>query len=1155
MPFTHLHVHTEYSLLDGAARIKDLVAGAKAMGMDALAITDHGVMYGVIDFFKACQAAGIKPIIGCEVYTAARHHTDKENQDKEAGHLILLARDERGYHNLCKLVSIGFIDGFYYKPRVDYELLEQYSEGLICLSACLAGDVQRALSDGRYDTAKQIAQRLNGIFGQGSFYIELQDHGLPEQRTILPLQIKLARELGIPLAATNDIHYVSRDDAEAQDVLMCIQTQRTVDETDRMRFETQEFYLKSPQEMAELFRYVPEAVANTADIAARCNFAFDFGTTHLPNYEAPEGKTHRDYLRELCEQGLKRKYGADRLDMEQLRERLDYELGVIAQMGYTDYFLIVWDFVRFAKDHGIIVGPGRGSSAGSMVAYCLNITEVDPIKYSLVFERFLNPERISMPDIDIDFCYVHRGEVIDYVVRKYGADHVAQIITFGTMAARAVLRDVGRALNMTYGEVDRIAKMIPWQLGMTIEKALAMNKELLELAGEDEKVRRLIEMGRKLEGLPRHASTHAAGVVISKLPLTDHIPLNRNGDVLTTQFPMGNIEELGLLKMDFLGLRTLTVIRDALEMVREDRGIALDVGSLDFEDPEVYKIIASGDTDGIFQMESAGMRAFLKELHPNCFEDIYNGISLYRPGPMDSIPRFIEGKRNPAGVRYDHPILENVLSITHGCMVYQEQVMQIVRDMAGYSWGRSDLVRRAMAKKKMSVMEKERQYFIYGLEENGKLIVPGAIRNGVPEEVAKRVFDQMVDFAEYAFPKPHAVAYAVVAYWTAWLKVHYPVEFMAALMNSVLGNSDKIALYVQYCRHRGIQVLPPDVNRSRTGFSVEGGNIRFGLTAIKNVGAGAVAELIAERSRGPYADFFDYAARSTESVNKRMIESLIKSGAFDSLGASRAQLIPVYEPTMDGVQRARKNNLQGQMSLFEAGAATVTLSHQLPQVPELPRRALLKMEKEMTGIYISGHPLEDYEEELAAFDINSSHFAVQEGEETDAAESAFALADGQKVEIAGIIAGKTTKATKSNDMMCFLTLEDLYGTVEVIVFPKTMQRCGRLLEQDQVIAVSGRASFREEEAGKVVADVIRPLARQGGAGKLYVRLPKGTCPFARDTFQSVLKKYPGACPVYVRDDDAGKDFLLARDRWVRVNDDLMQDLSDLVGEACVKTGR
>ncbi len=1155
MPFTHLHVHTEYSLLDGAARIKDLVAGAKAMGMDALAITDHGVMYGVIDFFKACKAAGIKPIIGCEVYTSARRHTDKENQDKEAGHLILLARDERGYHNLCKLVSIGFIDGFYYKPRVDYELLEQYSEGLICLSACLAGDVQRALSDGRYDTAKQIALRLNGIFGQGNFYIELQDHGLPEQRTILPLQVRLARELGIPLAATNDIHYVSRDDAEAQDVLMCIQTQRTVDETDRMRFETQEFYLKSPEEMAELFRYVPDAIANTADIAARCNFAFDFGTTHLPNYEAPEGKTHRDYLRELCEQGLARKYGADRLDMEQLRERLDYELGVIAQMGYTDYFLIVWDFVRFAKDHGIIVGPGRGSSAGSMVAYCLNITEVDPIKYNLVFERFLNPERISMPDIDIDFCYVHRGEVIDYVVRKYGADHVAQIITFGTMAARAVLRDVGRVLNMTYGEVDRIAKMIPWQLGMTIEKALAMNKELLELAGEDEKVRRLIDMGRKLEGLPRHASTHAAGVVISRLPLTDHIPLNRNGDVLTTQFPMGNIEELGLLKMDFLGLRTLTVIRDALEMVREDRGIALDVGSLDFEDPEVYKIIASGDTDGIFQMESAGMRAFLKELHPSCFEDIYNGISLYRPGPMDSIPRFIEGKRNPAGVRYDHPILENVLSITHGCMVYQEQVMQIVRDMAGYSWGRSDLVRRAMAKKKMSVMEKERQYFIYGLEENGKLVVPGAIRNGVPEDVAKRVFEQMVDFAEYAFPKPHAVAYAVVAYWTAWLKVHYPVEFMAALMNSVLGNSDKIALYVQYCRHRGIQVLPPDVNRSRTGFSVEGGNIRFGLTAIKNVGAGAVAELIAERSRGPYADFFDYAARSTDSVNKRMIESLIKSGAFDSLGAFRAQLIPVYEPTMDGVQRTRKNNLQGQMSLFEAGAATVTLSHHLPQVSELPRRTLLKMEKEMTGIYITGHPLEDYEEELAAFDINSSHFAVQEGEESDAGESAFALADGQKVEIAGIIAGKMTKATKSNDMMCFLTLEDLYGTVEVIVFPKTMQRCGRLLELDQVIAVSGRASFREEEAGKVVADVVRPLARQGGASKLYVHLPKGTCSFARDTFQGVLKKYPGACPVYVRDDDAGKDFLLARDRWVRVNDDLMQDLTDLVGEACVKTGK
>jgi len=774
-----------------------------------------------------------------------------------------------------------------------------------------------------------------------------------------------------------------------------------------------------------------------------------------------------------------------------------------------------------------------------------------------------------MPDIDIDFCYVRRGEVIDYVVKKYGADHVAQIVTFGTMAARAVIRDVGRALGMTYGEVDRIAKMIPFQLNMTIGKALEMNRELRELCGVDEKAARLIDMGRKLEGLPRHASTHAAGVVISKKPLTDHIPLNRNNDAITTQFTMGNIEQLGLLKMDFLGLRTLTVIRDAIDMVREGTGERIDINALEFDDPEVYRIISSGDTDGLFQLESSGMRAFMKDLRPNCFEDIYNGISLYRPGPMDSIPRFVEGKKNPASVHYDHPILEDVLSVTHGCMVYQEQVMQIVRDMAGYSWGRSDLVRRAMAKKKMSVMEKERQYFIYGLEENGEVVVPGAIRRGVPEEVAKNIFEQMVDFAEYAFPKPHAVAYAVVAYWTAWLKVHHPVEFMAALMNSVLGNADKISVYIQYCRKKGIDVLPPDVNRSGTAFTVEGPAIRFGLSAIKNVGSAAVDEMIMERRRGAFTDFFDFASRAGESINKRMVESMIKAGAFDSTGASRAQLLCVYENTMDGMARVRKSNIAGQMSLFESADSPVTLSHALPQVTEHPRRILLKMEKEMTGVYISGHPLAEYEEELSGFEYNSSHFSADPGEDIDPGEShtdmngdgkangtgaSPALADGQTVELAGIVVGKTMKSTKSNDLMCFVTLEDLYGTVEVIVFPKTYQRCQRLLEQDAVVAVSGRASFREEENGKLVAELVRPLVRQGSAAKLYVRLAPGTPEFAREVFMGVLKKHPGACPVYVKDEDAGKNYLIGRERWVRVNEELMRDLKDLVGEGCVKTG-
>ena len=1147
MSFTHLHVHTQYSLLDGAARVGDLIAHCKELGMDTLAITDHGVMYGVVDFYKQAVAAGVKPIIGCEVYVAPRRHTDREAQDREPAHLVLLAENETGYHNLCKLVSAGALDGFYYKPRVDMDLIERYHEGLICLSACLAGEVASNLLDGRYETAKQAAQRFLSIFGPERYYIEIQDHKLPEQRQILPQQIKLARELGIGLVATNDTHYVRREDAAAHDVLLCIQTQTTVDDPNRMRFGSEEFYMKSPEEMAALFPYAPEALANTEKIAARCRVAFDFNTTHLPNYETPGGMDHGEYLRQLCLEGLERMYPAGtpgQPDRATLLERLDYELDVIARMGYTDYFLIVWDFVHYSRSHGITVGPGRGSAAGSLAAYCLNITQIDPLRYNLLFERFLNPERVSMPDIDIDFCYVRRGEVIDYVVAKYGADHVAQIITFGTMAARAVLRDVGRALGMSYGDVDRIAKMIPWQLNMTIDKALEMNRELKELAASDERAGRLLEMGRRLEGLPRHASTHAAGVVISKLPLTDHIPLSRNNDAVTTQFPMGNIEDLGLLKMDFLGLRTLTVLRDAVEMVAQQSGEHIDLEALDFNDPKVYELIASGDTDGVFQLESEGMRSFLRDLKPTAFEDIIAGISLYRPGPMDSIPRYVAGKRDPSSVRYAHPILEHVLNVTYGCMVYQEQVMQIVREMAGYSYGRSDLVRRAMAKKKADVMNRERQAFVYGLEENGVVTVPGAIRRGVPEAVASDVFDQMIDFAQYAFNKSHAAAYAVVAYWTAWLKVHHPVEFMAALMNSILGNSDKIGVYVQVARRRGIQVLPPDINRSRSGFSVEKGAIRFGLAAIKNVGGGAVEELMTERERRPFADLFDFCSRAGEGTNKRMVESLIMAGAFDSTGANRNQLLVVYEKALDGAQKARRDAVAGQMTLFDAAGPTVSLAPKLPVLKEHSKALLLKMEKDMTGVYITGHPLAEYEKELAALPWNSSHFAAQTEEEGG---GRGAPADGQVVELAGIITARTTKMTRTGDRMAFLTLEDLYGAVELIVFPKVLQKFAALLEPESVITVRGRASFREEEAGKLVVDTVGPLMRRGGASKLYLRYQPGTCAFAREVVLGTLKKYPGEAPVVIKDEDAGRTWAAGPDRQVRIGEELLADLRCVLG--------
>lgn len=1165
MQFTHLHVHTEYSLLDGAARIKALIQKCVSSGMDSLAITDHGVMYGVVDFYKEAKAQGIHPVIGCEVYVAPRSMADKENQDREMYHLILLCENQEGYHNLCKLVSAGFIEGFYYRPRVDYDALRKYSKGLICLSACLSGEVARKLVDGQYEAARDVALKMRDIFGPEHYYLEVQDHGLEDQRRINPQILKLSRETGIPLVATNDVHYVEKEDADAQDILLCIQTQRTVDEPDRMRMERDEFYLKTPQEMQERFSWCPDALERTHAIAQRCNVEFDFNTIHLPNYEVPGNQDHFAYLKQLCQDGLQMRYHTPTSEQQQ---RLEYELGVIRDMGYVDYFLIVWDFIDYAKRHDIIVGPGRGSAAGSLVAFCLRITEVDPMRYQLLFERFLNPERVSMPDIDVDFCYERRQEVIDYVIRKYGADHVAQIITFGTMAARAVIRDVGRALNMPYGDVDRIAKLIPTELKMTIDKALEQSAELREKTEEDPQVNRLITMARKLEGLPRHASTHAAGVVISKLPLTDHIPLNRNNDAITTQYPMGTIEQLGLLKMDFLGLRNLTVIRDAVSMIEQTAGEKLDMSQVAFDDPAVYRLISSGDTDGVFQLESSGMRSFLKELQPSSFEDIIAGISLYRPGPMDSIPRYIQGKRDPASVRYEHPILQKTLEVTYGCMVYQEQVMQIVRDMAGYSLGRSDLVRRAMAKKKADVMKKERQYFIYGLQEDEKIVVPGAVRMGVPEAVAARVFDEMMDFAQYAFNKSHAAAYAVVAYWTAWLKVHYPVEFMAALMNS-LGTTEKIAVYIQYCRRHGIEVLPPSINHSAERFSVEKGSIRFGLSAIKNVGLAAVQQIIHIRNQRPFSDFHDFTRRTVDIANKRMVDSLIKAGAFDDLGHTRSQLSAAYETILDSVARESKRVVDGQVSLFDMGGADDQAGDQLPYMPEYSQQEKLKYEKEMMGIYISGHPLAEYEDFLTAQPYHTTSFLQDE-------DGNSSLQDGQSVTISGMISAVTYKTTRSGQQMAFATVEDLYGEVEVIIFANVLQRAMNLIYAESIITVRGRASFREDEAGKLVADGITTLRLPGkespldavaqytpikvaaaaapaAPDKLFLRFPAQIKEFAREVSYGVLKKYPGRAAVYLQDDATGKKYLLGGEYRADICEELLRDLRDVLRPENVKT--
>lgn len=1040
--FVHLHVHTEYSLLDGSARIGELVKRTKELGMDSIAITDHGVMYGVIDFYKACKKEGIKPVIGCEIYIAPRNlHQKEAGIDSEYYHLVLLAKNNDGYKNLMKIDSEAFIDGFYYKPRADYELLKKYSNGLIALSACLGGEIQSLILKNQNEEAEKKALFYNSIFGSGNFYLELQDHGLPEQKKVNKVLMDISKRTGIPLVATNDVHYINKDDADAHEILLCIQTGKTIDDDDRMRFEGSEYYLKSPEEMQEIFDFAPEAIENTVKIAEMCNVEFEFHKLKLPKFDTPKGYTSSEYLRKLCNEGLKKRFGAH--PSETVVKRLNYELSVIEQMGYVDYFLIVWDFIRFARENKIMTGPGRGSGAGSIVAYVLEITKINPIKYNLIFERFLNPERVSMPDIDSDFCYERRQEVIDYVVRKYGKDRVAQIVTFGTMAAREVIRDVGRALNYSYSDVDAIAKMIPMQKNMTIDRAMELNPDFKKKYDTDDNVKMLVDYSKALEGLPRHSSTHAAGVVISSAPIVEYVPLARNDETIVTQFTMTTLEELGLLKMDFLGLRTLTVIRDAVSNIEKDTGKHFDINSIDYESKEVYQMISEGHTEGIFQLESRGMTGFMKELKPDSLEDIIAGISLYRPGPMDQIPAYIRNKKNPENIKYLDEKLRPILDVTYGCIIYQEQVMQIVRDIAGYSLGRSDLIRRAMSKKKHDVMEEERKNFINGIvDEKGTIVVPGAVRNGVSREVANKLFDIMMDFASYAFNKAHAAAYAVVAYQTAYLRKFYPVEFMAAMLTSVMGNNDKVAFYIDASKRMNISVLPPDVNESFKSFTVVNNKIRFGLAAIKNVGSGAIQSIIdAREKKGNFKDIIDFCEKvDLSQVNKKAVESMIKSGAFDSLKATRKQLISCYENIMDSVTNNRKKNLDGQLSLFTNEGVDIKsgLDEIIPDNDEYEKRYLLAMEKEMTGLYISGNPLDDFKEEIEEqTKMRISDIVNVESEEYNVYDSK--VHDGQQVKIAGILESISIKSTKNNDIMAFAVVEDVTSSVEVIIFPKLLK--------------------------------------------------------------------------------------------------------------------
>ena len=1071
MSFAHLHVHTEYSLLDGSNKIKEYVSRVKELGMNSAAITDHGVMYGVIDFYREARKQGIKPILGCEVYVAPNSRFDRETAGGESRyhHLVLLAENNTGYANLMKIVSRGFTEGYYYKPRVDKDLLRQYHEGIIALSACLAGEVQRYLSRGLTEEAKKVALEYQDIFGKGNFFLEMQDHGIPEQQLVNQRQIQLSKETGIELVVTNDIHYTYAEDAKPHDILLCIQTGKKLADENRMRYEGGQYYVKSPQEMEALFPYAKQALENTQKIADRCEVEIEFGVTKLPKYDVPDGMTSWEYLNKLCWEGLEKHYGAP---SRELKERLRYELDTIRSMGYVDYFLIVWDFIKYAKDHGIAVGPGRGSAAGSIVSYCLEITNIDPIRYQLLFERFLNPERVTMPDIDVDFCFERRQEVIDYVVRKYGKDRVVQIVTFGTLAARGVIRDVGRVMDLPYAFVDSIAKMIPQELNITIDKALQMNPELRKTYENDPQVKLLIDMCKRLEGLPRHSSMHAAGVVIGQREIDDFVPLSRASDgSITTQFTMTTLEELGLLKMDFLGLRTLTVIQNAVQLAKS-KNPELDMDQIDYNDKQVLSYIGTGKTDGIFQLESGGMKGFMKELKPNSLEDIIAGISLYRPGPMDFIPQYIRGKNDAGSITYDCPQLEPILAPTYGCIVYQEQVMQIVRDLAGYTLGRSDLLRRAMSKKKGDVMQKERQIFVYGDEENG---VPGCIKNGIDEKTANKIYDEMIDFAKYAFNKSHAAAYAVVSYQTAYLKYYYPVEYMAALMTSVIENPSKVAEYIYACRQMNIQILSPDINRGIGNFSVDGNNIRYGLTAIKSIGRPVIASIIEDRDEfGPFKNLEDFISRMSvkDGLNKRAIEHLIKSGALDCLGGTRKQFMSIYVQIVDHVNQEKKYAMTGQMTLFDmvGEEEKEQFEIKLPDVGEYSKENLLAFEKEVLGVYLSGHPLQEYEDKWRK-SISATTLDFQPDEETGRAK----VHDGTREIVGGMITAKTIKHTKTNQMMAFLSLEDLVGTVEVIVFPRDYEKNREYLEIDKKIFVNGRVSEEEERPSKLICETIIPF--------------------------------------------------------------------------------
>lgn len=1189
MSFTHLHLHTEYSLLDGACRIPKLVERIKALGMTSCAITDHGVMYGCIDFYSAMKDAGIKPIIGCEVYVC-RDRLDKSAANREYSHLILLCENNTGYQNLMKLVSEGFLTGYYYRPRIDYNLIRQHSEGLICLSACLSGDLPKLLLQGRYDDAEAYVREMQDIFGEKNFYVEIMDHGIREEKIVMPRLISLAREMNVPLVATNDCHYLEEKDADAQEVLLCIQTGKTLDDANRMRMDTRQLYVKSEDEMRTLFAACPDAVDRTQEIADRCNVEFQFGVTRLPHYPVPEGETALSMLTRLTHEGLRERY-PDAKETDEPWQRLNYELNVISSMGYVDYFLIVWDFIRYAKSQGIMVGPGRGSGAGSIVAYSLGITMLDPLKYQLLFERFLNPERVTMPDIDVDFCYERRQEVIDYVARKYGADHVSQIITFGTLQAKGCIRDVGRVLGMSYQDTDAVAKAIPFDLGMTLEKALTLSPLLKTMYDEQPEVHRLIDTAMTLEGMPRHASTHAAGVLITGKPVMEYVPLQRNDEVITTQYPMGTIERLGLLKMDFLGLRTLTVIRDTLDMLRE-QGIDMKPEDIPRDDPAVYEMISAGDTDGVFQLEGGGMRTFLTNMKPTCFEDIIAAISLYRPGPMESIPRYIQGKQNPSSIHYETEKLRPILDVTYGCMVYQEQVMQIVRDLAGYSYGRSDLVRRAMAKKKHKVMAQEREYFIHGkLNDDGTIDVPGCVRNGVPEEVASHLYDEMTAFASYAFNKSHAAAYAVVCIETAWLKRYHPVPFMAAILNSVYGNPAKIAAYIQYCRSRGIAILPPDVNRSQWKFTVAKApdgqlGILFGLGAVKTVGQGAVDAIIRERKNGAYRDIFDFCRRiDTSECNKRVVESLIKAGAFDGMGGNRPQLLAVFESAMDANSSLRKQTVDGQISLFDmafGGAPLVQENHTLPNLPDYPLRQRLALEKEIAGVYITGHPLDDYRDVLGKLPFSTADLDGLEERE----DRGLSL-DGQIVDMGGILTEVKGKATKKGAYMGFITLEDLTGQIECLVFPKVYERYQGMMAVDDLVVLHGRLSIREEEAPKLLVEKLIPLeawhpeesapaatmgqstarpvpppkrhaseapkltdaqAAAKAPRKLYLRLNRPQM----DAASSTLSLYPGSVPVYLHLPAEKMTLLAPKTGWCDASDGCLNRLNALLGAENVK---